>query len=371
MDTQSTMNRVTALIILGLLLLGILSGLYYYVYVMSNDPKKDLSEFVSAYKAFEMPHHQGNVDEAVPALRQLLTDAPTPMWAAQVKLKLAYDLFLRNRGNDRQEAYGLYKVVASDEDAPPLYRALALTDMTFTVHVVDDESLATTYIFNELPYSQFLEQAGGDVNIALRRMYELSDSIYPNAFAKIQIALLYARRLNSGKTVPEQTREETAELIQKYLKDADPLLTAVPYEKSKLAQLYLSRATSLGTSERVLRNVSLSDLEEAYKQSIEIAVSAGNEDVHARAVANLARLFSAVAIYSRAGKERESDVRNLLETVTTNVTSTSDVSNDMVLQYLGNISARPQSDFVKLQIVALGEVSPEFKDLLRKLGWGV
>lgn len=363
------MNRTFAITgIMGvLLILGIALGVYYYRYTMQVAAEAQRAQFKVAYEAFEAPHHAGNVDESIPIARQLILDAPSPSWEAKAKILLAYDLFVRNQGEDRKEAYAIYKAAASNENVTPLFRALALADMAFTIQMSGDESLARIYIFNDLPYSQLLTDAGGNVNIALRRVYELSDSMYPNAFAKIQIALLYGQQLTSGEIMTEPMREETAQLIQKSLKDADPLLVGFPYEGGKMAQLYLSRAVALWTSSSVLHNVGLDELQAAQNKVIKTANEAG--DVHGKMVANLARLFSAIVLYTETGVTREDELREMLKSLALEVTSATDFSRDSTMGYLGGIAQRPESNVIKKQIAALAGISPEFKVLLQQSGW--
>lgn len=364
------MNRtiVVAGIAGALVLVGLVASMYYYYeYTVRTESEAGQARFKADYDAFEVPHHAGDVNASIPLARQLLNDAPTLAWEAQTKLLLAYDLFVRNNGEDRKEAYVVYKSVVADEDVPPRLRALALADMTYNIQMSSDKTLATALLFNDPPYSEVLAQANGDVSVALRRMYEWSDSVYPNAFAKIQVALIDGQQLVNNKAVPGLMREETAELIQRNIQDADPLLNAVRYEKGRLAQLYLSRAVALWMSSRVLQNVSEGDLKIAFDTAFRVANEGGG--VHGKLTANTARLFSIITVYAGAGQDKEYELRESLKAWAADISSDASPAQGLTLAHLGSVAKRPPDDFIRKQIVGLAGFSSEFKALLQKSGW--
>ena len=354
------MSKIIAFSILGILVLA--AGGAYYYWIMPMQIEAENKRYKGAYESLHVPHHAGDLNSAISAGRELLETAPTPTWAAQTQLIIAHDLYTRNNEGDRAEAYTIYKSIVASENVFPLHRALALAEMTFNAHMAGNPSFATTYLFNDGSYAEILTKENDNVQNAFLRMYEWSDDVYPNAFAKIQIALILGQQLSSEE-VTDEAQAETARSVQTYVGDADALL-GIRYDKGRLAQLHLSRAMALWMSSKVLGNIAPFELENDVSRTETIARE--ENSVHGAMVLNLAKILRAMILQD---SKKAAEAKDVLIALANDIAAGDPKARQLMTSYFGGVGAREPNDLIRTQFVDLARISPEFKTLLKSSGW--
>ena len=349
------------------LLLGAVLLIIGWFLYNSKNPSQRTEKFVKQYLAVKDIHHQGKYDESIEGFKKVLYSAPDKPSEAKARYHLAFDLFVRNQGTDRVDAVRIYKEMIKDPDMPIHYKAAAMNEMAFLRDLSSDDGFFINNVLNEEPYLSFYKETGS-VHGAMIKIYELSDSMYPTALAKFQIGLMLANGMVQGNPmVHGMTQEEAAKKIQQLIKEADPLINAVPYEQAKLAHMYMCRAMALGLSQRVLKNFDTPVVEEAYLKAISVA-DAGYDDFHSRGVALVTRFYYAVFLHTRFGAAREKDIVSLLKNFERAETIP---EYKLFTEYLKEAKDRPADNFLKVKIFDLAKVSPEFRSYLLQIGWNL
>ncbi len=351
-----------ALLITIIIVVFLAGGAYFY---FRKSKLSTLETFNMAYLEADALHSHGDYNAAVTKLQQALKVAPSKSAEANLKRKIASSLIFRNSGSDQDDAILIFKEVVDDPAMPVLSRALALSDMAFTYDLTSDRELMKRAVFNKEPYASYLRESGTGIHGALRRIYEQSDVLYPTAFARFEIAIRYAIPLLNGRVEPGLNAEQTAEQIQRYVSDAQQLITSLPYEPSVLAYLHILRAVALSASERALKNIALKDIESAYQTAISTVSESSPVDYNSQSVLVRARLFYAIDLASRFGETREHDIRELVAPIVVSE------SKYQPVNFIRLIGVQPANDFFKHSFLQLARISPEFRDLLSKLGWSI
>jgi hypothetical protein len=358
--------ELSKLLILGGSIVVVIGVGYYFFYKPQGSKISDSSAFVVTPVETLKAHESGNRDEAVANLKRELPLATDVSAKAQNRLLLAANLLVRNEGDDRVEGYRIYKQMATDPNMPAKYQALALAEMAFSMDWIGDHDALMNFVFNEAPYDQILKDSNHDMHLAMIRVYEMSDRLYPNTIAKTQIGFMYAVRLINGMNIPGKSVEESAQIIQKYVRAGEPLLSDFPYRNSYLSHLSLCKAMAMGISNRILKNLSWDEIDATYKNAIDIA-AARPDDVFSRGAEEAARLMYATSLNSRFGEEKKSEVLELLK-----IFSESDINKSLqTVEYLKGVKNRPDTDFAKKQILALAQISTDLRSFMQKMGWSV
>jgi hypothetical protein len=355
------MSRPTLFIVGALILIA---GAVFFYIGRSSDFDVRLEKFRGLFKTAESSHASGDRDAAIAQFEEVVTAAPSTVAATHAKLKIAANLLARNHGNDREIAYRMYKEIAADETVPPKNRAIALNEMAFTMDWIGDHHAMMMYVFNEAPYAQMLEDAGGDMHRATGLIYALSDSIYPTALAKTQIGTMEAQRLLNGDVPKGKTKAQVATEIQALVRDGEKLVGDINYEESYLAHLYLCRAMSLGITNRILNNLDNAEIDAAYRLAIETAKTDW-DNVYAQGTLQAAHLMYSVFLNTRYGAERRDEVKQLLSLFGT----VDAVKHVHIISYMSDVAKRPDSDFAKQQYKVLAKLSPELRSFMLQTGW--
>lgn len=360
------MKKQNVLILVLLLVIMSMGGYLGYQQYERYRAITAAKKFATNYEQAHAVHHQGNFDLSISEFRNILPESPTKGAEAQVKMKLAFDLYSRNKGSDREEAVSLYKSVINDFSIPARSRAVALNDMAFLNELTADPDFMRTHVFNNGQYAELLKKEGS-VGRAVEALYAMSDQIYPTALARIQMASIKATRLLRNRLGPDETQEIVAQKIQTLVAGGTPLIEPFNYEPSKKAQIYMRKGIALSVSNRVLHNLQVADIETPYKLALAAAESDKN-DVHSQASGLIVRLYYAIMLLNHAGPNRVADIKELLKPF-------KDTANDPRFAFfqsnLSRTSSRPNDDVFKSSVVNLSKISPELKSYLLEIGWKV
>ncbi|MBI2097065.1 MAG: hypothetical protein HYT40_02875 [Candidatus Sungbacteria bacterium] len=346
-------------------------GAYLYYRKSFTPAAPTSSKFTQDYATARFLHSQGQFDESIAQFSQVVQEAPTTSLATEVKLRLAYDLFSRNAGDDRIRAIGIYKDIIADEKLDPSLRATAYRNLGLSTQDYVTSDFVKKYIFNDGRYATFLAEAEGSLLRASNRLFEESEKLHPTALAKLEIARFFAVAITDKSLESQLTVSQKAERIEQYVKDSAPLMDAPYYSNSKKALIYQVRAIVLDASTDILENRPLQDIEANYKQAISIADALSGNDIYTKDVAMQSRLWYAMFLAHRFGASRLKDIKETLLPIISLDETKDPLTAKGIDGYLNNLSFRPTNSYSRIQLLAVARMIPEFKTLLIKNGWKI
>lgn len=355
-------KHATIIAVLLILVVSGLGGVYFYY--SKTLKERNTEKFNAAYGEAKLLHRRGEYDMAIAKFNEAIRYAPTGALQARVKLRIASGMLHGSDMSAYERAVQLYKEIINDQTLPSSIRAGAMNEMAFVFDRTKDAEFVARTVFNEEPYRMYFRESQTGIYGAVRKIYEQSDLLYPTAFAKLQIAAKYAIPLLNRQTEPHLTASQTAGLINKNLDNAVPLMQSLPYDVSTVAYMQLLRATALKAVEPIREDVAVKDVEAAYQEAI---VAAGaSSDADSKYTLILARLFYAMTLADKFGESRTEDISNLISSLIRE-----EVSFQHLTAYLRYFATASPDDFRKRSLLKISEISPEFRDLLSELGWGI
>lgn len=329
-----------------------------YLYLRKNETNGGAYQI--AYDEGRLLYNKGEWISAEQKFREALEFASNPTQKVDLKGRIAGSIFRKSPSAEInvREAVLLWKEVINDSTLSRGTKARALNDLAFLHDLGASDKVMKATVFSGEPYESYLNEAEGNINGAVRRLYQEADTLFPTAFARLEIAYTYAAALSRNVENLDLSQGEAAKKIQFYIKEAEPLLDPQLYSRSIFAYMYMIRATSLSTSEKILHNIDYSEIESAYKQAL--AITNTETDIHSRQVFLRASLNFALNLASRFGDERADEIKSLVLPA---------LSSDLLPNLAQQISALPDTTIAKYNFLALAKVSPEFQAFLVENGW--
>lgn len=365
---MTSQNHIKVYIIAALALVVGAGYWYFSIY----RPGELLKEFQVKYKvAFDL-HHDGRLNEAIEAFTKLSEEAPTIGGEIKAKLKLAFDLFQRNQGDDRVRSAGIYKELALDNSINGYIRARTISDFMDLYNGSHDNVFARDVIFKGEPFEQYLEEAKAlnyrnDVDYAMRRAYEFAESLYPLSLAEFRIAAWYFGALDSGRATEEQKPELIAKLEEWTVRGEKNLSSTLKlnYEPSKVAFMHMSNALN----RRALARNGIGNYlpaEQAFERAL--AVVSKENDVHSYILGNFIRYHYAAYLADRYGEARTGEIAAMLGPVYATPPQWEDFPS-IFDEFLRNeVGSEHDTHGHKKDLVVLSKLVPEFKSYLDSRG---
>lgn len=349
---------------------AVVGGGYYYFSIYK--PGKILTEWNTEYKTASKLYRQGKLKESIPAFLKLSEEAPTKAGEVQAKLKLAFDIFRRNDGGDRVQAVNIYKEIIADSSTPSYQRAIAISDLMDTYNGTHDNTFARNVIFKGEPFEQYLKEAReldyrNDVDYAMRRAYELAESIYPLSLAEFRIAGWYFGAIDSGRATKEQKVELLDKLEEWTLKgEANlPRTLRLKYETSTIGYIYMSDALA----RRALARFGKGDYslaEQAFEKALETIVREG--DIHAYILGTYIRFHYAALLADKYGKAKIDKITAILKPIYNTPPQFENYPSGFE-EFLRNETASEHDTHGhKKDLIVLSKMVPEFKSYLDSKG---
>ena len=370
---QSKFMQKNTLLIFSVILVLFLSIVLTFFYKQNRDKKTlddshILENLVEENKNFSLGENFLKTSDGANALKyfqEALKEAKSLDEEAQIKYKIAlsYDLL-----GDPTIVVTLLKEIISNTNYKAPIRAYALQYMARLFNISGDANIHTE-IFKDAPYADFYKEK--DLKLAYLRLYEYGSKIYPLGIIEMRIADWYADSVSKAlreekgdatKLAKQPSRQATLEkereIIRKKIVSADMDIqktrsdvatrTYVPeilfLKGNVLAKLHLAGDFSLGNPE------------DAYKESLEAAQ--GNIAFEAAA-----RYHYASFLARAYGKDRRDDVKKLLSAFYADTAFSNSAMYKVIAREKNNALG------LKNHIVLMASLDPEFKTLLRQMGW--
>lgn len=366
-------NRILLSVLL-ILLLGAAAISLYILYGSSpRSNTESLMIFQEKYNDAKALHNVDDYNSALDAFRKLAQEAPDKASEGKANIFVAANLFARNQGDDRAGSIQLYMSILNDPAMPAYVRAKVLTELAGIAKVVDPSSYAL--YFNNTPFRDFLPVSGSNsarTNAAYLKLLELSDETHPNSYAEYLIAgNHYAPLLVNNNLIGDTTPEQAARMMQDYIQKADALAPSdeSSYRPRIQVERYFYRALALTASNRVLQNIPLANIENAYKLVLNKGEPyAGASDPGTMSMVMRGRFYYANFLMEFFGQERHADIVALLKPFAAASVGT-DAAYTQTRTGFMRTFVNGTSNFLKERAAALAEISPEFKQFLTGIGF--
>lgn len=352
------------------LVLLIAGGYWYFARYRPQQAQRAYSKAVSTANEF---HHEGKVDEGIAAYEEALKLAPTQGSATYIKLKIAYDVFVRNQGNDRRKAVEMYKEIILNEKEYAFQRASSISDLMDLYNATHDEEFARDVIFSGEPFEKFVAEAQrlgyrNDLEYAVRRAYEVADDLYPLSLSELRIAAWYLGALDSGRANAQQHAEFLAQL-KKWTEKAEANLPAylrLGFEKSKIGYLHQLD----GLDRRALAKYgdkNYAPAEAAFKDALDV-LATSPKGVHEFGVAMFVRFHYAGMLSEIYGTQRRGDIEELIRGIVNIPGEIKDYPFPFYEFLKNEVGSEHDVHGHKQDILRLRTLVPEFKTFTDRLG---
>jgi hypothetical protein len=344
-------------------------GCYYYVAYYIPEKEADLTMIsLTNSKPTIQALYNGQYDAAIANLRSLIKQAPTKTEKARLQELLMAALYDKGSESETAEAASITYSIINDYSVPAWIRAMTYNTTSRVVYA-HDLAFYKTY-FNKAPLSDYINVPGTDdvrVQAGYLKMLQASDEIYPTSFAEYNIAGHYFM-VDINNIPVQQTREELAALMQKYVVEGDTRDDSTLYAPYTIILNQLTRARAITLSNKILGK-SPDTSEQAYKRVKAVADSLQESGVDMnnskiQAVLLTWRFAYADFLLTVVGSGRTADIQKLL--VPFGTTTSKDVIGFLVgLNHIGDL---PSTNVTRTRALKLAAVSPEFKAFLIRTG---
>lgn len=301
----------------------------------------------------------GQYDATIPALSDLVNEAPDKLSEARVKATLAFSYFNRAGVGDRMVAANIFKAIVRDPAVPPKAQAFALAQLASFYDSTYDEGLMREVVFNDLPYSDILKNSGNEVLEATLRLYQNSDSLFPSSLAKSYLARSYSRQLARNK-IEEIYTVATAKLIEDLVAESNSLLDDHPYTVTNISAIHLNHALALQRSHAVLEKRT-GEIEREFEAAISVADNDAG-DLQSASFAALSRILYARYLANVSHVTRLEDIRRLVQEA---------LPNPRTQAFLVTTGKNDPNDISRIELVKTAQFSIELRDRLIALGWDI
>lgn len=350
-------------ILLVFLVLG--GGGYWYFKVYR--PQQLSKAYRQAYRQAHTSHDAGDFGKSIPGFEAALRLAPTVSAATQTKLKIAFDIFFRNKGNDRIQAVDMYKQIIDDQQVSRFQRAIAISDLLDLYNGTHDESFARNVIFAG-PFASYIQN--GDVELAARKLYEYADELYPLALVELRIANWYSSQLNNTNNLSNSEKEDYLLEVIKWTEKGGRVLpvnlASIPYEKSKIGYIY----QMLGLARRTIAkngNKDYSASEEAFKKGLEVLAT--EDTVHTYDLSLYLKFHYAAMLAETFRDERKNDISKFVKDIIAPPPAKYAGYPFGFYEFLKNETGSEHDEHGhKKDIIRLKSMVPEFAEYLQKKG---
>lgn len=361
-----TPTRLAAVLFI---IVAIIGGLLYYASVVQKE--STMKSFNTEVRNTVRTYASGDYTTSIKTFGDLLKDAPDKMSEARLKLLIGINLWRRNEGDDRAKAIGYYQRIVDDYSLPASYRAQTVAEMASLFQNEDASFFRANAVS---PFDAYLRETGQrfDVLRAVLRVYEYSDELFPNFLAEYGLAYVEGSLLVNKALPAGVSEKETAQLIQKYIKEADEKMAKADrswFLPSVFAQQYLLKARMMALAERILGNVHTEDREKDYQLALKKSQTNSPNQPIMREVEMNTRFYYAVFLELNFGKVG-SRTKDIVELMKPFASATKDSPlYALTRSNFSKLGQQPSGDFVRSQALEVARISPEFKAFLLSVGW--
>lgn len=301
---------------------------------------------------------------------------------AHFKILLAAS-YINNSDNPKiREGINILKNLAVDSNYSNGWRAVALDRLSVYGNDIGFK-LSKKYIFNDGPFKPLIKE--NKLGIAIRRLYEWSDDLFPMVNPNYQIAHWYLVQLvedRENKNLSQDKYKEYLSLAKERIKKGETNFKRSPlwlYDWERLVLIYQLHGKVLGKLFLLKEYNNKKEIEESFKKAIEVykeKFNIASLPIPASKISapSLKRLLPSTVFYYAAflaetdGEFRKKDIKIILESIYD--TELMKPKNFSFYGFLKNEkNSAHDKHYHKREILLLANLDERFKDLLKQLGW--
>ena len=267
----------------------------------------------------------------------------------------------------------MLKATAVNESYPKVRRAVDVQHIVDVIGFYDKNALKE-YVFVGAPFDSFYKEE--KLGLAKRRLDEWADELWPIAVPNYRIALWYANQLLADKIKPRLSASKKTEytnVLQQRLERADAIFATVPMEgrdswdKDRLLLAYLTKAKILERLYIINGKADVADRNEAdtyFNLALEV-----NDAVFVPKGYGVWPPFHYAAFLAETGAKNQVNVDKIKSLLAPLYAANRD-KNERFFNRLKNVSDDPSDEqYLKQQVLLLVQIDPQFRGLLKELGW--
>jgi len=308
------------------------------------------------------------IKKAIPELEKILENPTSPEIeaASRVLLGLAYIY-----GSDRDAVTGIeiLKDVAVRNNYPKVQRAIAVQ---YIAEVAGSypEDFAKQHVFVGQPFESFYKN--GNFSVALRKLDEWADELFPIAVPNYRIAHWYAEQLMRNKINPYLSQPKEKQyfaILKQRLERADALFKKVPmnsWNQDRLLRSYLLRARTLGKLYLINGGDAVKSEAEKYFQ---LALEVNNKHFAPKGL-GMAAPFHYAAFLAETASNNQVDIKDKIKSLLEPIYGAPRDRNRAFFSFLEREKEDAHAGhYHRREIILLANIDPRFKALLKNLGW--
>lgn len=221
-------------------------------------------------------HNSRDYENAIDTYRKLLSDTKDGSSKVKIQAKLA-DSLLNKDKNDLDsilQGLSIQKSIVANIKNTPKDRALVLNEIAAFIVTSNQSELFIRKNFNQDPFSKLIPDDSRHFNARdfAIKLYEYSDEIYPNSYAKFLLASnltgVILEKTEAVGGVDCQKSSDTLVKIKNYIKDGTNLNDGIEYEVIQKLKMYFSRAVASQLCLKKNNLFTLEDVENNYKSAL-------------------------------------------------------------------------------------------------------
>ena len=312
------------------------------------------------------------IKKGIPELEKILENPASIEIEANTRSILALAL-IYGENPDLKRGMEMLKATAVNESYPKVRRAVDVQHIVDVIGFYDKNALKE-YVFVGAPFDSFYKEE--KLGLAKRRLDEWADELWPIAVPNYRIALWYANQLLADKIKPRLSASKKTEytnVLQQRLERADAIFATVPMEgrdswdKDRLLLAYLTKAKILERLYIINGKADVADRNEAdtyFNLALEV-----NDAVFVPKGYGVWPPFHYAAFLAETGAKNQVNVDKIKSLLAPLYAANRD-KNERFFNRLKNVSDDPSDEqYLKQQVLLLVQIDPQFRGLLKELGW--
>ena len=367
-------------IIFAILILATVAGLAAFLffkmpaYQKLPSPQKARELFSKGYEESA----KKDADSAIRAFEEVKKITPDQNIAAFAKLEIAQNNFLKFNQENIRLAIESAKEIIANETIRQSLRAWSVNRL-LDFYLTNRDPKIFQMIFDDDKYKLFA--ISDDKKLAVRKLAEYSNGIFPTSHAKLRIAMWYSGELLDNKNLDGKTKKEYGDMIADLVKEAERLFNAEvqrgshPVEISK-ANFYHFKAFNLAALS--LAGLNKPDEKNLFEQAFLDALRLnkpknGQEDIRLKELLAYTDFYYGAFLYEIFGKLRITEAQGHANAVAENVKNHPNPELHPFYSFKTAERTRDpaERDHNYRFFLELASISDPFKNLLIQSGWAL
>ncbi len=367
------------LTIVGLTVVFAIGAGAYFAYDKKNKDKQGIKqEFWQNVDMGNVLFLKGDFNQSIINLEKALSLNLGDANKNNAKINLANSYFYKNKdGDNRIKAVLILKQIVKDLNATNNNKANALRTLGDFYYRDVDANFAKQYIFDGDKFAEILKNSNGNAELAIKKIYEWSNEFNPRAIVYYRLGAWHccsALLSIEGKNprLSAETVKEYITIVKEMLRQGDKYfaneMSNDILSKAQQGTAYHLRARALAGLYTYSMGPTKEEIEENYQKAINLYETGDNYISKMHSILTV-RFHYAAFIVEFEGKNAVNKIKSIIEPVISGFNN-SEIKKADFYNFLKNIN-EPENNFHyrRRRALLIAKYVPEFRDLLKQLGW--